>query len=590
MPRLPPFPLIAAIAALTALAAPSEAPAQQDAHSTIQYRVELRAPRDLEATLQQGLALVRWEHEPDMSPELLDRLVEESVEQVRGAAAAEGYFSPEVTSSIDRSVDPWQVHLEVEPGERTRVSAVDIRFVGPAAEDPDAAPVFKRIRDDWLLRAGQPFRQSEWDSAKALAVRELSAWHYAAAAIADSRAVIDPKARTASLTVELSSGPAFRIGELRLSGLRRYDRKVVANMSPVHPGEAYEREKLDLYQRNLLASGYFVSAQIAVDTDIAHADAAPVNLSLIEAPQKSVETGLSYGTDTGPRVDVRYGDQDFRDTAWRFRTMLRVDTKIQDLRVDFDSPARSDASWNNFFAEPQQTDVQNVLTRGFAFGYSHNWGFERTPSSFLVSENYEQQGALGQETDHRHALYFGYRRTVRRTDNPVSPRSGYLYLVEAGGAPAGVSTRKFARAHASGSWFLPLGRRDDLLLRGELGEVQADSREGIPSTFLFRTGGDQTVRGYVYQSLGVPLGEAVLGGRRLAVASAEVTHWVGDDWGVAAFLDAGDAWDPDHGFKAAKGYGVGARFRTPIGPIRADLAYGERTHEYRMHFSVGYTF
>ncbi len=583
---IPSFWLIAAIAVVFAMIASDRARAQQVVH----YRVEVNAPRDLLATLQQGLNVVRWEREADMSAELLDRLLQESVEQVRGAMAAEGYFSPEVKTSIDRSVQPWVVRLEVQPRERTTVSAVDIRLLGPASDDPDAQAVFKRIRDTWLLRVGEPFRQSEWDAAKAQAVRELSGWHYAAAAIADSRAVIDPKARTASLTLALSSGPPFRIGALRINGLRRYDRRVVANMSPLHEGEPYEREKLDLYQRNLLASGYFVSAQIAVDTDVARADATPVNISLIEASQKSVEIGLSYGTDTGPRVDVRYGNQDLRDTAWRFRTMLRVDTKIQDLRLDFDSPARSDASWNNFFTEAQQTDVQNVLTRGFSFGYAHNWGFERTPSAFLVSENYEQQGALGQETDYRHALYFGYRRTVRRTDNPISPRSGYLYLVEAGGAPQGVSTRKFVRAHASGSWFLPLGRRDDLLLRGELGEVQADSRNGIPSTFLFRTGGDQTVRGYAYQSLGVPLDEAVLGGRRLAVASVEATHWVGEDWGVAAFLDAGDAWDPDHGFKAAKGYGVGARFRTPIGPIRADFAYGERTRQYRMHFSVGFTF
>jgi translocation and assembly module TamA len=163
-------------------------------------------------------------------------------------------------------------------------------------------------------------------------------------------------------------------------------------------------------------------------------------------------------------------------------------------------------------------------------------------------------------------------------------------LAEVGGAPPGASTRKFLRAMASASLFVPLSRRDDLLLRGELGEVRTDSRQGIPSTFLFRTGGDQTVRGYAYQSLGVPQLEGVVGARYLAVGSIEYTRWIGDNWGLAAFMDAGDAWDPDHSFQAAKGYGVGARFRTPIGPIRADLAYGERTQEYRLHFSVGYTF
>jgi len=560
------------------------------AEEGIHYRVEVQAPRELAATLREGLELVRWEHEPNMSEQLLQGLIDKSVEQVRGAAAAEGYFSAEVKTSIERSAESWVVKIEVNPGERTRIAAVDIRFVGPAAEDPDAAPLFKRIRDTWLLRVGEPFRQSEWDAAKAQAVRELAGWHYAAAGIADSRAVVDPQARTASLTVELSSGPPFRVGDLNITGLKRYDRSVVANMRPVHLGQYYERETLDLYQRILLASGYFVSAQIAVDPDPAHADAAPVRVALIEASRQSVEAGVGYGTDTGPRVDLRYGNQAVFDSAWRFRSQLRVDTKIQDLRLDFDSPPRSDASWNNFFTEAQQTDVQNVLTRELSFGVAHNWGFERTPSAVLASEHFEQQDAPGQATDNRHALYLGYRRSVRRTDDPIYPRSGYMGLVELGGAPPGVSTRKFVRATASGSWFLPVGRRDDVVLRGDLGEVQADSRQGIPSTFLFRTGGDQTVRGYAYQSLGVPQQDAVVGGRRLAVASIEYIHWIGESWGLATFLDAGDAWDPDRGFKAAKGYGVGARFRTPIGPIRADFAYGERTREYRLHFSVGYTF
>jgi translocation and assembly module TamA len=163
-------------------------------------------------------------------------------------------------------------------------------------------------------------------------------------------------------------------------------------------------------------------------------------------------------------------------------------------------------------------------------------------------------------------------------------------MFEIGGAPSAFATRRFVRGVLSGSFFLPLGRRDDLLLRGQAGRVLAASREGIPSTFLFRTGGDQTVRGYAFESLGVAQGGAIVGGRRFIVASSEYTRWVGDNWGIAAFVDAGNAWDDSALAKAALGYGVGARVRTPIGPIRADLAYGQRTHELRLHFSVGFSF
>ena len=116
------------------------------------------------------------------------------------------------------------------------------------------------------------------------------------------------------------------------------------------------------------------------------------------------------------------------------------------------------------------------------------------------------------------------------------------------------------------------------------------SREGVPSILLFRTGGDTTVRGYEYQSLGVPLGDAIVGGRYYAIASAEAIRWIDETWGIAAFVDAGNAVDSIHDFKFALGYGIGARLRTPIGPFRLDVAYGEETREWRLHFSVGLTF
>jgi translocation and assembly module TamA len=98
------------------------------------------------------------------------------------------------------------------------------------------------------------------------------------------------------------------------------------------------------------------------------------------------------------------------------------------------------------------------------------------------------------------------------------------------------------------------------------------------------------VRGYAYQSLGVSEGEAIVGGRYYALTSAEYTHWFAESWGVAAFVDAGDAADTPRDLSLAVGYGLGVRVRSPIGPFRLDVAYGERTEAFRIHFSVGLAF
>jgi translocation and assembly module TamA len=120
--------------------------------------------------------------------------------------------------------------------------------------------------------------------------------------------------------------------------------------------------------------------------------------------------------------------------------------------------------------------------------------------------------------------------------------------------------------------------------------VLAPKRDGIPSPLLFRTGGDTTVRGYAFDSLGVPLGNATVGGRYYAVGSVEAIRWIGESWGLAAFVDGGNATDSVSDFHVAVGYGVGVRIRTPLGPFRLDLAYGRDVHQVRLHFSVGLSF
>jgi translocation and assembly module TamA len=556
----------------------------------ISYEVEIEAPPALAETLRQGLDLVRWQDDPQMSPELLRRLAEAAAADAREAAAAEGYFSAEARVAVEERDGPWRVLLRVAPGARTRVAAVDIGFRGPAATDPQAREALARVRRTWPLRAGEPFRQADWESAKQRAVTELSAWRYAAARIDSSEARIDPAAREARLSVTLESGPAFRFGEVRVSGTSRYDPALVENMSPIRAGEDYDRATLLVYQRRLAETGYFASVQLEVDTRPEAAAAAPVRVAVLEAPTKHVEGGLSYNTDVGARVQLRYSDQDLRDSAWRLRTGFAVDSKIQELQADLDSPPRRGARWNNIFARVARTDIQNEIARSFALGVAHNFGTDLAPSAAIVSWHLEDQRTGTTLTDSRHAVYLGLRRNFRSTDDVINPRAGYFGHVEVGGGLPGVSSQEFLRAVAHASYVLPQGRRSELLLRVQGGVVRADERVGIPTTFLFRTGGDRTVRGYAYESIGVQEGDAIVGGRRLFVASAEYTHWVGENWGVAAFADSGDAWDDGERFDAVLGYGLGARLRTPIGPGRIDLAYGRETRDYRLHLSIGYVF
>src|SRR5215210_277943 len=342
------------------------------AQSGLKYRVEIDAPKQMAEVLKKGLNVARWERDPQMTPEQLRRLAEEAVREARETAATEGYFSAQVELRIDEGIEPWIVLITVDPGERTLVGDIDLRFSGAALEDAQSAAVFKRVRDTWPLRRGQPFRQADWDAAKRRAVRELGASRYAAARVSDSLALIDPQTQRASLMVEFASGPPFRFGEIRVNGVKRYPESLVQNLSPFRAGDVYDRDKLLLYQRRLLESGYFVSVQADIQPEDGAAEAALVRVAVIEAPKHHVEAGIGYSTDAGPRVELRYSNQDVFSFAWRFRSGLRLDGNTQQVQLDFDSPPRPKARWNSIFTRARQQDIQNETTRELAVGMAFN--------------------------------------------------------------------------------------------------------------------------------------------------------------------------------------------------------------------------
>jgi translocation and assembly module TamA len=187
-------------------------------------------------------------------------------------------------------------------------------------------------------------------------------------------------------------------------------------------------------------------------------------------------------------------------------------------------------------------------------------------------------------------VYFDYERTWRLVDDLIDPTRGAVFNAQIGAAPPGISTRSFGRVIAKFAGWLPLDPAWTLNVRAETGAVIAPTRAGIPSALLFRTGGDTTVRGYEFDSLGVRNGDATVGGRYYALASAEAIRWFGATWGIAAFVDAGNAGDSADELRPVLGYGGGLRLRSPIGPFRVDLAYGEETRQVRLHLSVGLSF
>jgi len=554
------------------------------------YRLVIDAPQSLVAVIERSIGLVRWQGYADMTAELLDRLARESRDEATEAAATEGYFSAHVEVAIDRDAKPVTVTLTMSPGAPTRIAAVRIDVAGPVVADPLGGAAITKIRADWGLPEGDVFRQAAWTAAKDRALATLRAGPFAAARIARSEAAIDPDAHAAVLSVELDSGPPFRFGALEIQGLAKYGASIVRNYSTIRPGDPYSEAALEQFIRRLNTTGYFASVQATIDPDTANPDDATIRVAVIEAPTRNLEAGIGYSTDVQFNAKVNYRDVNVDDRGLQMLVNGELDTKIQAAALRFSQPA-NEAGWiGTYGLGAKRTDIEGLITQTAAIGTRWHTVEERRERAISATFYLDDQHPSDAPSQRSHAVYVEGEQYWREVDNLIAPGRGWIASAQLGGGIPGVSTRGFGRVVGRFAAWVPLGAVHEINLRADAGAVLAPTRDGIPSTLLFRTGGDTTVRGYEFESLGVKQGTATVGGRYFAVGSVEAIRWMSESWGLAAFVDTGNAADSLSDFRFVVGYGGGLRVRTPLGPFRFDIAYGQQTHQVRMHFSVGLSF
>lgn len=556
------------------------------------YGIELEVPPAQRPLLEKHLDLYRWRDSERMDETQLRRLVNQAPEQIRAFLASEGFYSPRIETTLERVGATWNVGLTVQPGEPARVGRVDLRVIGPF--DDGSAETRARLdtlRTDWTLRAGAVFRHADWESAKRAALRALLLNRYPAAQLRESRATVNPENNSVDLALTLDSGPAFSFGPARMEGLRRYPASVIERLNPIRPGEPYDQARLLDLQSRLQDSPYFASASVHVDIDPAHPDAVPLRIEVEENRARTLGLGVGMSTDTGPRAQLDYRDLNLLGQAWRLSGSLKLAGRTQSLGGELQFPRTASGFQDSLSAELTRADIEGEVTRTLALGAKRARLENRNEITQALRYYHEQQTLDGATGESRRSLIPSWSWTRRDVDNLLHPNRGLLLTAQLDAAHESLlSDRSFLRGYGKATWFRPLGDRGGLILRGELGAVAAESRDGIPARFLFRSGGDQTVRGYAYQSLGVREGSAVVGGRWLAVASAEYVHWLAPKWGAALFVDAGDAADHAGDLKPALGYGLGARWKSPVGPLGLDLAHGRESRQTRLHFSVGFSF
>lgn len=584
-------------------ASETQAPAAPPAEPV--YRLEVVAPSGaLRLLLSTYLDLARFQDAPQterITPAELDRLIAAAPAQARSLIETEGYFNAAVrVEEVPAAGDaPPLLRVHVEPGPRALIRSVDVNAIGELktaayAGQRAAIETLEGLRRDWPLKPGEAFRQDDWSSAKSNTLARLRAEGYPAASWADTTARVDADANRVQLSAVADSGPLFHLGEISIEGLSRYDESAVRNVANFAPGAPYSEKTLLDFQERLQKVGLFEGAVVSIDPDPALADAAPVTVQVREQQLQQATFGVGVSANTGPRVTLEHLHRRPFGLRWIAENEIELGADRKLWEGELTSYPLDGFYRNLISGSSEELRSADELRRANTARIGRTQDierFERLYFAEIARTWLRNANGVTRST----AISANYHWVLRDVDSVLLPTRGHTLALQGAVGQARSSNAAsglFTRAWGRYTWYRPVGSWY-VTARAEAGQVFARESVGLPDTLLFRAGGDESVRGYAYRTLGPEVNGVVTSGRVVATGSLEIARPISPQrpafwW--ATFVDVGNAAAKWKELDPAVGVGVGLRWRSPVGPLRIDLAHGLDVHKTRLHLSVGIAF
>lgn len=607
--------------AASSASVPQSVPHAETPEARALWSLTIDAPQDVRKLLEIYLDLSRFRTTSNTTDAItrteLHRLVAAAPAQVRELLQPLGYFHPTVSARIEQDASPQAgttatVRVVVAPGEPVTVGRLTLEILGAVQEQThtgDAAAaqqLVARLRNDWPLVGGQPFRQSVWNDAKTTLLSTLKSEGYVGAAYSGTVAQVDVATNQVRLFVVVDSGPRYQFGDVEIEGLERYDRRVITKLIPFKKGDTYAERALSDFQERVQKLGLFEAVSVSMEPDDSRADAIPIRVKVREMLRRQTTIGLGVGSNGDlqdtlePRLTVEHMDRQVFGQKWTSKTKGQIAARIRLLQQDFLSYPQNGFYRNLISGSLSRDESQSkVEVRNSKFRMGRTQDGERIERLYYGEWQRANTITSGVQNGSS-ALSANYEWIWRDLDNLLLPTQGLAASAKlsfgrafAPAGPLAGDAGQFGRIAGRMTYYHPLGRSWYAQGRIEAGEVLSRHAVAVPYTLLFRAGGDESVRGYDYQELGPEVNGAAVGGRVITTASLELARPFSSAtpaWWWAIFADAGDAAPDWQHLSVQQGYGLGLRWRSPVGPLRLDVAYGARDHTIRPYFSVGITF
>ncbi|MEM9303573.1 MAG: autotransporter assembly complex family protein [Pseudomonadota bacterium] len=575
-------PIARALALMLAILA---VPAQADRLVAVTIN-GLDGPLLINATKFLGIEKLRADGD-DRSETFLRYQFSRGEDEIRDALEPFGYYQVTIESRFEARPDGsgWAATFDVDRGPQVVFGEIAIAL--GEAEGDDAV---KQARAAMNLAPGAPFTHAAYEETKRKLQNLLAGLGYFENQLVENRVLVDPEAGTADVTLMLDSGPRYRFGPTRFEG-SQFTEAFMSRFGRLPIGEYFDEQELRSLQRNLVQVEYFDDAFVQPQVDEAN-DQLEVPVVVTTSPNRRIRytAGINFGTDSGIGVQLRTIRRWVNDRGHSVEGDLEYGTRDRRLTAGYRIPGRDLDTSYLISGGYDYTDTDAYIEeREFVAGTrSRKWGdWNLTETLSYNIENFE----VGDQADEQKYLLGAVTAERVRADDRIFTRRGWRIEATVRGVEESLASDfSILQLDVTGQWIRMLGEKNRILLRGRLGTSLADDLVNLPASLRFFTGGDRSVRGFDFESLGPRNDEGeVIGGRHVAVISATAEHYFREKWGIAGFVDAGNAFETDD-FTPAFGVGLGARWISPIGLVRVDLAVGiedDEDNTFRMHLNIG---
>lgn len=540
---------------------------------SVRYKVKIRGAKDGAVKKAIKESTVTWKQRKRLPSTVgqLRRRVEKDIPAIEAILESRGYYDGTVSTAIDTTRKPVRVSLDVELGEQYRYGKVDLRFTGPP--DESLLKIKPMIRRRKRVAAADVFEEQQ----RILDLMKRRGYPFPV--LGKRTVVVDRENRVVDLALVFEPGTLAYFGDVQIEGLERLPPKYIERQLPWRAGDKYDAREVSDFQKKMLGTGLFGTVRIEPQEPGGRTNAIPIMIRVGERDRRTIRVGVNY-SDIGPGAKVYWehrslfgvGEHLETSVSWSpikyggEGTLTRPgfldanQSLVLDLNASVDTPDAYDAK------KIQGTgmvvrDFTSKIQGGIGLGYKYS-----LVEQFSEAEHYAHVVVPLQ-------AMFDFR------NDKLNPVRGAQAFGRTAFYEDTIGPDSFLKTQAEGRHYSMLwdSFRLSSALRLALGNIDGASVETVPADERFYAGGGGSIRGYEYQSVGPKLDGVPTGGNTMLEFSAELRLQPGRRLGYVAFVDGGtvynDLLDNDVNRSLRYGAGIGLRWFTTIGPLRADLAY-----------------